>query len=102
MLKPLTPTVEPEHGSDSPIVTCENPSCGMQGPTHKMINFTLIVGSPGHETLPPLQCLAMQGPMALGHWTCSRECWLLVAHACVDEHGHEMLIQAHKSINLGG
>jgi hypothetical protein len=102
MLKPLTTLQEPEYGSDSPTVACENPNCTNQGPTHKMINFTIIIGSPGDETLPPMQCPAHQGPQALGHWSCSRECWLLVAHACVDEHGHEMLVQAHQSLSLGG
>lgn len=93
MLAPLKqPGQEPEYGTDSPIVPCE--ACGKPGPTHRMINVMIVIGSPGHPSLPPFQCSNTE------HWACSRECWGKVAHACIDEHMHALLEQAHQSIGL--
>lgn len=92
MLKPVKLPAqkdEPEYGSDSPIVVCENPACGKSGPSHLMINVMVCVGSPGHPSLAAFQCPAVE------HWACSPACWKIVATACVSEHVHELLQQIH-------
>lgn len=58
--------------------TCE--ACGRSGLSPYMINVIMVVGSPGHPLLPPFQCSQEE------HWACSTDCWLKVAHACIDEH----------------
>lgn len=92
MLKPLRTqsTATVERGSDSPSVQCE--ACGLKLPRHDAINIIICIGSPGHMDLPPFQCEHTE------HWACSRECWLKVAHACIDEHMHELLKQSHEKV----
>ena len=93
MLKPLAPSVpltETEVGSDSPTRTCE--ACGKQDKSHLMINCMIVIGSPGHHLLAPFQCPQVE------HWACSPGCWRKVAHACIDEHMHEVLIEKRSSV----
>lgn len=72
-------------------IPCE--ACGKQvARRDEAINIIIVVGSPGHPALPPFQCPQEE------HWACSLECWLLVAHACIDEHIHTLLRQAHASV----
>lgn len=93
MLKPLQePTKPVEVGSDSPTVVCE--ACQKPGPSHLMINVMIVVGSPGHPALLPFQCSNTE------HWACSPECWKIVAHACIDEHMHELLKAARATVGL--
>lgn len=89
MLKPLRKVEkkEPAYASDSPQRVCEK--CGKTGPSHRMINCIICIGSPGHETLAPFQCQQEE------HWACSIECWSQVAHACIDEHMTQLLTQKH-------
>lgn len=97
MLKPIqTQPQEIKRGSDSSIVQCE--ACGIAGPSHRMINFAIVIGSPGHEDLTGFQCPgSKQLPTDTSeHWACSPDCWKVVAHACIDEHMH-MLLQYHRS-----
>jgi len=75
---PNEPIPEVAYGSDSPTVKCEN--CPKKGPSHLMINVMVCIGSPGHPSLPAFQCSAVE------HWACTPECWVKVAHACIDEH----------------
>jgi hypothetical protein len=98
MLQPLRPKEEPVQGSDSPIVTCE--ACRSQGPSHRMINLAIVVGSPGHESLTGFQCPgSKQMPTNTDeHWACSIECWAKVAHACIDEHMAVLLQQLHSRL----
>lgn len=88
-LKPLTGH---KVGPTEPVRTCE--ICGAQGVANPFINFILVIGVPGHESLAPIQCEHEE------HWACSIPHWLEIAHACVEEHGHEMLVDAH--LNLEG
>lgn len=97
MLKPVKmPGAEPdaaiEIGADSPIVPCE--ACGKTGPSHLMINFMAVIGSPGHPSLLGWQCPAVE------HWACSPDCWRNVAHACIDEHMHALLLAHRSTVNL--
>ena len=94
MLKPIQfpEKKEPEYGSDSPIVTCE--CCGSKGPAHLMINVICFVGSPGHPSLSPLQCPAIE------HWSCGLPCWSKVVHACIDEHMVPYLQAIHAQLTL--
>ncbi len=86
MLKPLPGAIEEvPYGSDSPTVTCENTACGKTGLSHEMINFMAGVGSPGHPSITGFQCPHVQ------HWSCSPDCWLIVATACLQEHMHELI-----------
>jgi len=83
MLKPI-----PEDGArpviHPPARTCE--ACGKVVPVgHDAINVIIVVGSPGHPELPPFQCPHEE------HWACSIDCWLKVAHACIDEHISQVL-----------
>lgn len=100
MLKPLpTKTEEIVQGSDSPTVQCE--SCGKSGPSHLMINFMVAIGSPGHHTLNGFQCPGGgQIDNRPEHWACTPECWLVVAHACIDEHMHVLLKSVRQSVGL--
>jgi hypothetical protein len=87
-----TQPLEPEYGSDSPTVVCE--ACAKPGPSHLMINCMIAIGSPGHPSLPAFQCAAVE------HWACSPECWRNVAHACIDEHMHALLLAHRSTVNL--
>jgi hypothetical protein len=80
------PVEEREPGWDSPIVACE--ACGKQEKRHLMINAVICIPAPGHPALTGFGCPAGE------HWACSPECWRTVAHACIDEHMHELL-KAH-------
>ena len=92
MLKPLDTKKkpEPEYATDSPQRICE--ACGKSGPSHRMINCILVVGSPGWEGVPSFQCPQEE------HWACSPDCWLKVAHACAEEHLHVILKDLHTTI----
>lgn len=81
---------EAEYASDSPDRVCE--CCKKTGPSHRMINVIIVIGSPGHENLQPFQCSQEE------HWACSIECWTKVAHACVDEHMSELLRGKHQTL----
>lgn len=91
MLKPLpsknNDTNEVIQGSDSPIIECE--ACHTQKPLHTMINVIITVGVVGKIGQPPFQCPLEE------HWACSPDCWAKVAHACIDEHMHEILRGIH-------
>lgn len=94
-LQPMNPDTTAVQDVPSPVVTCEA-GCGTRRPSHRMVNFIPVVGSPGHESLAPFQCHATQidpnTPMqAGGHWACSEECMELVMHACITEHMIPML-----------
>ena len=81
---------EVPYGSDSPTLTCE--SCGKQELSHNMINLMIGVGSPGHPSITGFQCPGSgQYEGRPEHWACSPECWIKVAHACIDEHMQELL-----------
>lgn len=73
-----------------PLRTCE--SCGIQKKSSESINCIMVVGSPGHASLMPFQCPHVE------HWSCSRECWSKVAHACIDEHMLIVLQQKHQEL----
>lgn len=88
MLKPLTPTGKTE--PSIPIRTCE--ACGTQKRSDESINCIIVIGSPGHASLAPFQCAQEE------HWACSPECWRSVAHACIDEHMHVLLLAHHTSL----
>ena len=90
MLQPLGQKTQPHE----PVImrTCE--ACNKQVESSTAINCIIVVGSPGHHELPPFQCEHEE------HWACSLACWRLVAHACIDEHMHEMLQQRHKEKGL--
>ncbi len=60
----------------------------------KAINIMIVVGSPGHEEMAPFQCPAEE------HWACSITCWSKVAHACIDEHMSQLLLDLHKEKGL--
>lgn len=93
MLEPIKiaePATEPVYGTDSPTMTCE--ACKAQAPRHLFFNAVIWLGSPGHPSLLPLQCPAIE------HWACSIECWAQVAKACVDEHMKPYLQSLHESI----
>jgi hypothetical protein len=77
---------------DEPVQICENPTCGRSGKSSMMINFIPVIGSPGHPDLAPFQCGCTE------HWACSRECWLIVAHACIDEHMFFQLEEAQQTV----
>lgn len=88
-LQPMNGDVGTPEEVTSPVVRCEN--CGTARPSHRMVNFVVCVGSPGHEDLPPFQCNAKQvdprTPMhALGHWGCSEECIETIMRACIEQH----------------
>lgn len=87
---PGTPEQEIPYGSDSPIVGCE--ACGKSGRSHEMINVMIVIGSPGHPSLPAFQCSNTE------HWACSPDCWKQVAHACIDEHMHVLLLHHRSTI----
>lgn len=70
------------------IRTCE--ACGKQVDSSYAINMIFVVGSPGHPELAPFQCEHEE------HWACSLGCWRVVAHACIDEHMHEILRMKHE------
>lgn len=89
ILTPVQAELAP-YGSDSPMVKCEN--CEATGPSHLMMNVMVAVGSPGHPAITGFQCPAIE------HWSCSPGCWLVVAHACIDEHMHELLQLAHQKL----
>jgi hypothetical protein len=78
-LKPIQiePTQDVPYGSDSPIIPCD--MCGTQKPRHLMFDFVANVLCPGHPALTGIGC-------PVQHWACSMECWVQVAHACIDEH----------------
>ncbi len=94
MLKALTatssptPTIPPD-----PPRTCE--ACGrIVEDGSQAINFMIQIGVAGHPSIDPFQCPQVE------HWACSRDCWLKVAHACVDEHMHEVLKYYHSQVGL--
>jgi hypothetical protein len=99
MLKPVRkPGEEVEYGSDSPTLTCEK--CGKQGPSHLMINLMIGVGSPGHPSITGFQCPGSgQYQGRPEHWACSLDCWREIAHACIEEHVHELLKFYHSQVN---
>jgi hypothetical protein len=71
--------------------TCE--ACGtVVEAGHFAINGMISVGSPGHPALAPFQCPKKE------HWACSIDCWEQVMHACVTEHGKELLKALHKEL----
>lgn len=77
LLRPLNERIIPPE----PAETCE--ACGKSLPRSYMMN-AILVASGTHPALP-FQCPAG------GHWACSPECWVKVAHACVDEHMQQLL-----------
>lgn len=86
----LTPLNEGKINTKEQERVCE--SCGKSLPSSQSINFIGIVGSPGHPSLPAFQCTQVE------HWSCSIECWSKVAHACIDEHLHDILTKMHESL----
>lgn len=98
MLKKIDPR-QIEYGRTKQItipspVTCE--ACGKTVDRRDYaINIMILVGSPGHPDLPAFQCVG-GGDSPGDHWACSPECWLKVAHACIDEHMHQIL-KFHRS-----
>lgn len=84
----------------TPTVTCEY--CGTTGLANRMINFKLIIGSPGHESLPPIDCMANQGPTAFGHWICGKEsCFDATIQACKEQHVKAILDNQHATVTDG-
>lgn len=89
MLKPLHQTQELSQAEIQR--TCE--MCGTPVPSSYALNFILIIGSPGHPSLTPIQCTQTE------HWACSIEHWEKVAHACITEHGLLLLQEAHSNVS---
>lgn len=90
MLKPL-PSQQPSKETLPPPRTCE--ACKkVVAVGHDAINCIIVIGSPGHPQLAPFQCAHEE------HWACSIPCWQKVAHACIDEHMHVLLLHAHQSL----
>ncbi len=88
------------YATDSPTVECE--SCGKKGPSHLMINLMIGIGSPGHPSLAAMQCPGSgQIENRPEHWACTPECWQKIAHACIDEHMHVLLQEAHQKLDYG-
>lgn len=83
-----------QKNTDEIMRICEN--CGVQKPSSKSINFIGIIGSPGHFSLSSFQCIHVE------HWACSPECWKIIAHACIDEHLHVLLLRKHKQLTNNG
>ena len=81
---------EPEYGTDSPTVECDN--CGTKGLSHQMINLTVSIGSPGHPSLTGFACI--------DHWACSMECWEAIAHECVHRHTLQELKMRRQKVGL--
>lgn len=81
----------------SPPILCE--ACGKSVPREQAMNIILVVGSPGHPDLPPFQCPG-GGDSYGDHWACSVECWKTIAHACIDEHMHAILLYHRKKVGL--
>jgi len=52
--------------------------------------FSCGVGVPGSPDISAFGCAE--------HWACSPACWLKVAHACVDQHLHDVMIEAHNQL----
>jgi hypothetical protein len=76
----------------SPVV-CEN--CGKVLTTSNdayNVMFVCQVGSPGNPALAAFQCDSIE------HWACTPDCWKAVAHACIDQHMHETLIETLKQL----
>lgn len=71
---------------------CEN--CATSRESSCMINCIIVIGSPGHASMAPFQCPNEE------HWACSLDCWIKVAHACIDEHMIEVLKELHKQKGL--
>ena len=93
MLKPIDPTnIGSIDTVQEPIRTCE--ACGKQTPSSRSINCIMVIGSPGHPDLKPFQCAAEE------HWACSPECWVKVAHACIDEHMYIILKYFRGNVGL--
>lgn len=91
LLKPLPGAARAEEiEEEEPKRTCE--ACGREGPSSMMINCIIVIGSPGHPLLLPFQCAHEE------HWSCSATCWRQIAHACIDEHMHVLLMQAQARI----
>ena len=79
-----------------PPRVCENPDCNKVVPVGDgAINVIHIiqVGSPGHPGITAFQCPASE------HWACSPACWVVVAHACIDEHLFPIIEQVHARLN---
>lgn len=63
----------PEQGfrDDVPMQRCS--ICSRERKRDDMINFWIMIGSPGHYSMPPLQ----HGPE---EWACSPRCWEAIVH----------------------
>ncbi len=77
--------------ASDPIRTCE--ACGKVSPGSESFNIMMQVGVAGHPSIAPFQCPHVE------HWACSLDCWRKVAHACIDEHMHELLHYCHAQLN---
>jgi hypothetical protein len=94
LLKPLPSQLEQ---AAAPVivpapVACEN--CGaVVERRDQAINFIAVIGSPGHPELAAFQCAHTE------HWACSIDCWVIIAHACIDEHLSAMLKLKHREVN---
>ena len=88
-LEPINITEKTER--KSPVVKCD--VCPNTGQAHDMIDFVANVLSPGHPKLTGIACPTQ-------HWACSLECWIKVAHACIDEHLLEVLKFQRKNVGM--
>ncbi len=91
MLQAIQPGATPEKAIPiDPDRTCE--ACGTAVPGSTAINIMMQIGVAGHPSIMPFQCPLEE------HWACSRDCWLKVAHACIDEHMHPLLAHRHGQV----
>lgn len=74
----------------TPSRICE--ACRKKVPGDEAINIMMQIGVAGHPSIMPFQCPCEE------HWACCRECWKKVAHACIDEHMHEVLMFFHAQV----
>ena len=72
-----------------PVYTCDLEGCDVSRLAHDMINFQVIIGSPGHPDLAAFQCGHDE------HWACSIDHFLEIWNACGIEHAQAELIALH-------
>lgn len=73
---------------DPPMQKCD--CCGSEKRRDYMIDVNIHIYCPGHPSLTGVSCEQ--------HWACSIDCWLKVAHACIDEHGKQILEFLHGNL----
>ncbi len=73
-----------------PVVSCA--ICGKSAPLTHYLNLYIGVGLCGYPGMRNIGC-GNEDPEH--HWACSLPCWRSLAHACIDEHVFQDLLQMH-------